>query len=197
MIASSQKYTVENSNETITFNIPFRKLWADVITVGIEILVSLAIIVYAIVNISLPASDTSIPTPLIPFLVLFFVLFVIELLWLLYGMEIFEVSSSHIIIKHRISAIGLSKKFHSSKVNGVFVSQSKIDSQFTWQLTAGFRPADFKKGMVAIYYGKSIFDRKNFFRFGTNLNEIEAQQIVNLIHEKFPQYKYSSVKKMG
>ena len=197
MITSSQKYTVENSEETITFSVQFKKLWTDIVSVGIEILVSLAIIIYAIFNMSTPAADMSIPAALVPFLILFFVLFIIELIWLLYGVEIFEVSNAHIVIKHRIFGFGLSKKFHSKKVNGVVVSRNKIDDQFFWQLTAGFRPADFKKGVVAVYYGKSIFGRKKFFRFGTNLNDIEAQQIVNLIHEKFPQYKYSSVKKTG
>jgi hypothetical protein len=190
MITLPQNYTVETLEESINFSASFKKLWIDIISVGVEILVFLALVVYAIFNMSVPAS-------FIPFLLLIFVLFVIELLWLLYGVEILEVRNAHIVMKHQIFGFGLSKKFHSNKVNGVFVSQSKMNDQLTWQLSNGFKPADFKKGMIAINYGKTLFGRVKTFRLGTSLNEIEAQQIVKIIHEKFPQYKYSSSKKTG
>jgi len=197
MIVLSQKYTVEHSEETITFSVPFGKLWTDVVAVGVEILVASAFIVYAIINISAPASDTSVPIPFIPFLILILVLFVIELLWLLYGVEILEVNKTHIFIRHRIFGVGLSKRFRFDKVEGVFVSRNKIGDQFFFQLTKGYMPTDFKKGMIVVYCGKTIFGRTKIFRFGTNLNEVEAQEIVNLIHGKFQQYKYSPVKKTG
>jgi hypothetical protein len=197
MITSSQKYTVENLEESITFSVPFRKLWTDIMGAGIYVLISFAIVAYAIFNRSMPASNMAIPAPLIPFLILIFVLLVIELLWLLYGVEILEVSNTRIVIKHRIFGFGLSKRFRSNKVGGVFVSRNKIDDQFFFQLSKGFKPADFTKGMVAINYGKTLFGRAITYRFGANLTEVEAQQIVNLIREKFPQYKYSPVKKTG
>jgi len=190
MITLPQNYKVENLEKSINFSVAFIKRWADIISVGVEILVFLAIVVYAIFNMSIPAS-------FVPFIILMFVLFLIELLWLLYGVEILEVSNAHLVMKHRIFGFGLSKKFRSNKVNGVFVSQSKVNDQFTWQLSNGFKPADFKKGMIAVNYGKTLFGRIKTYRFGTNLNEVEAQQIVNLILEKFPQYKYSSIKKTG
>jgi hypothetical protein len=187
MNTSKQNYTVENSNESIKFKASFKKLWVDIISVGIEILVFLVLVVYAIFNMSIPAY-------FVPFLLLIFVLFLIELLWLLYGVEVFEVSKAHIVMKHHIFGFGLSIKFRSNKVNGVFVSHSKINDQFTWQLSNGFKPADFKKGMIAINYGKTLFGIIKTYRFGTNLNEVEAQQIASLVLEKFPQYKYSSTK---
>src|SRR5574341_29395 len=190
MITSHQNYTVENSDETINFNVSFIKRWIDIVSVAIEILAVFAVVVYAIFIMPIPAS-------FVPFLILFFVLFLVELLWILYGVEILEVSNSRIVIKHRIFGFGLSKKFLSKKIGGVFVTRSKIDDQFLWQLTKGFMPADFKKGMITIYYGKSLLVRIKTFRFGTTLNENEAPQIVKIIHEKFPQYKYSPSKKTG
>jgi hypothetical protein len=189
MIKSPQNYTVENSQESINFSVSFKKLWSDIISVGVEILVFLALVVYAIFNMTIPAF-------LVPFLILFFVLFLIELLWLVYGVETLEVRNAHIVMKHRIFGFGFSKKFRSKKVNGVFVSQSKIDDQFFWQLSKGFKPADFTKGMVAINYGKTLFGRVKTYRFGANLNEVEARQITNLILEKFPQYYYKKSKNM-
>jgi hypothetical protein len=183
MITPSQNYTVENSEESINISVSFKKLWGDIISVGVEIFIFLALVVYAIFNISIPAF-------FVPFLILFFALFLFELLWLVYGVEILEVRNAHIVMKHQIFGFGLSKKFQSNKVNGIFVSQSKIDDQFLWQLTKGFMPADFKKGMVAFNYGKTLFGSVKTFRFGTSLNEGEARQIVNLIYEKFPQYNY-------
>jgi hypothetical protein len=92
---------------------------------------------------------------------------------------------------------GFSKKLLSTRVDGVFVSSQKIDEQFYWQLSERYKPLDFKKGMIAIYYGKTLYDRVQIFRFGTNLDKGEAQQIVKLIHEKLPQYIYSKSKNMG
>jgi len=188
MITSNQNYTVENSDAFIRFKVSFKKLWVDIISVGIEIFIFLALVVYATFTMSIPVY-------VIPFLILMFLLFLIELLWLLYGVEMLEVNDIRIVMNHQIFGLGLSKKFHSNRVNGIFVSHSKINDQLTWQLSNGFKPADFKKGMLAINYGKTLFGRIKTFRFGANLNEVEAQQIVNLILEKFPQYKYVSAPK--
>ena len=187
MITSNQNYTVENSDGSIRFKVLFKKLWVDVITVGIEITVFLALVVYASFTISISVY-------VVPFLILIFLLFLIELLWLLYGVEVFEVNNSRIVMNHQIFGVGLAKKFRSNRVKGLFVSRSKINDQLTWQLSNGFKPADFKKGMVAINYGKTLFGRIKTYRFGANLNDVEAQQIVNLILEKFPQYKYVPTK---
>jgi hypothetical protein len=188
MSTSHQNYTVENYGETINFKVSFIKRWIDIVSVAVEILAVFAVVLYSIFIAPVPAS-------FVPFLILFFVLFLVELLWILYGVEILEVSNSRIVIKHRIFGFGVSKRLLSKKIGGVFVTRSKIDDQFLWQLTKGFMPADFKKGMITIYYGKSLLGRIKTFRFGTTLNETEAQQIVKLIHEKFPQYIYSSGKK--
>jgi hypothetical protein len=190
MITPSQNYMAENSEESINFSVSFKKLWGDIFSVGVEILIFLALVVYATFNMSIPAF-------FVPFLILFFALFLIELLWLVYGVEILEVGNAYIVMKHRIFGFGLAKKFRSNKVNGVFVSQSKIGDQFFWQLSKGFKPTDFTKGMVAINYGKTLFGRVKTYRFGTNLNELEAQQIVNLIHGKFPQYDYKKSQNKG
>lgn len=195
MITLPQNYSVENLGESINFSVPFKKFLGQIIGAGIYMLAFFAIIVYAIFSMSMPASTMTVPASFIPFLILGFCLSIIESLWLLYGMEILEVRNAHIVIKHQIFGFGLSKKFHSNKVNGVFVSQSKIADQFLWQSNKGFKPADFTKGMIAINYGKTLFGGVKTFRFGTNLNEGEAQQIANLIQEKFPQYKYSPSKK--
>ena len=172
----------------MTFHVSFIKRWVDIVSVAVEILVVLAVVLYGIFITPIPAS-------FVPFLVLFFVLFLVELLWILYGVEILEVSNSRIVIKHRIFGFGLSKRFPAKKIGGVFVTRSKIADQFLWQFGKGFMPADFKKGLITLYYGKSLWGRIKTFRFGTTLNETEAQQIVKLIHEKFPQYIYSSSKK--
>jgi membrane protein YdbS with pleckstrin-like domain len=126
MITSSQKYTVENSEESLIFSVRFKKLWTDTVLVSIEILVSLAIIIYAIFSMATSASDTFIPSALVPFLILFFVLFIIELLWLLYGVELLEVSNAHIVIKHQIFGFGLSKKFRFKKLMACLFQVTKL-----------------------------------------------------------------------
>jgi len=121
---------------------------------------------------------------------------VVEILYLGIGLEVIEVDSDHIVIEHRVMWLGISRKFYYYGIDGVFVSRLKIDWLTDTQLERGFRFVDFKKGLVAINYGKNILGRTKTFRFGSILNREEAVQIVTIIHQRFPQYKYhSSIKR--
>jgi len=148
-------------------------------------------------------SEAIYPTPMIslPFaliLILISVFMVLELLWLLLGLEVVEVGSNHIVIKHQVLGLGFTRKFSSKRVKGVFVSRQ--DSDLNYYLDTKefkFFFLSFKRGKVAINHGETIFGGINTIRFGANLDEGEAKQIVKLIHEKFPQYIYKKSKNTG
>jgi predicted DNA-binding WGR domain protein len=139
----------------------------------------------------------SLPFALI--LILVSVLMVLELPWLLLGLEIVEVSGNHIVIKHQVLGFGITKKFSLNRVNGVFVSrQDNSDVNYYFDAKElKFFFLSFKQGKVAVNYGKTILGGINTIRFGANLDEGEAKQIVKLIHEKFPQYIYKKSKNTG
>jgi hypothetical protein len=185
-----QNYTVETSDQSINFSVPFKRLRTSIFSVGIEIFVLFGISLYGFFNTSYP-----IPTYLLPFIILFLLLFFVELFWLLNGMEFLDVSNNQIVMKHQIFGVGLSKKFVPNKIDGIFISRQKIDDLMWVRENNGFRFSDFQKGKVAINYGKTLLGRIRTYRFGTNLNEVEAQEIVKLILEKYPQY--SPKKKPG
>ncbi len=111
MITTSQNYTVETSDQSIHFSVPFKKLRTSIYSVGIEIFVLFGISFYGFFNPSFP-----IPTYLLAFLILFFILLFVELFWLLNGIEILEVSNNRIVMKHQILGISLSKKFVLNKM---------------------------------------------------------------------------------
>ncbi len=197
MLTTTQHYTVENLGSSLRFTLPYRKSWAR----------SLVIILVLLGSPLLPLSFIFQPTDLtrqlpLPFIVFAMIswatlaiLMVVELLWFALGLEVAEVDDNHIVIRHQIFGVGISRQLHSDSIHGVFVSRQRND-WFTYS-DRGFRFADFKKGLVAINSGKTIFGEPQTFRFGSILNEAEAKQIVTMIHQRFLRYRYRHQKNAG
>ena len=184
---------------SLKFSIPYRKFaWRIFgLSFGLLFIATQFLLPYFTTLIS----EEIYPAPMISLsfgLILISILMVLELLWLLLGLEVVEVDSNHIVIKHQVLGFGLTRKFNLKRVNGVFVSRQ--DSDLNYYLDTKefkFFFLTFKRGKVAINCGKNIFGGINTIRFGANLDEGEAKQIVKLIHEKFPQYIYEKPKNRG
>ena len=113
--------------------------------------------------------------------------FPIEMLWLLVGREIVEITDDAItisrqILGRRITAI----KFRADKINGVFVSSQKDTPFHAGDAIIPY----FKDGKIAFNYGKRLFGGVATFRFGSILNNGEAGHLVSTIQNRFPRYRY-------
>ncbi len=131
------------------------------------------------------------PLPFLVFLLFAGTIALIELLWQLCGVEIAEVTDSQITLKHRIFGMGISKNLQVQGIEGVFVSNQKEGYWFA-DMSREFKFLNFKKGTVAINYGKTFLGGPRTYRFGSILGREGAKQIVEQIHERFPR-KISSI----
>jgi hypothetical protein len=130
-----------------------------------------------------------------PVLLIFFPLgafTLLDLLWHVRGLEIVEITASQITIKHQVLGLNVSRKLPAQSIDGVFVSKLKND----WSIysTRGMKFTNFKNGTIAINVGKNLFGGVRSYRFGSNFDRRDAEHIVRLIHERFPQYKYRGKK---
>ena len=111
-----------------------------------------------------------------------------DLLWQIRGQELLEVSSQQISIRHRVLGIEFARKFGANWIDAVFVSRDMPAAYLVYQgFGMGF--LDFKGGKVAINTGKNLLGVVTH-RFGTSLLTHEANEIVAMIHKRFPQYRY-------
>ncbi len=198
MLTTHQKYLLEKSNSSIRFGFPYRKLWVMVlglswgiiITVGFSILSFLQALMPEVINLPI-----FVPLPFFIVLIPITLLSLIELLWLMTGLEVVEINNNQIVVKHLIYGIGISKKFNANEIDGVFVSHQNND--WLTYSSKGIKFLDFKKGMIAINSGKTLLGGTGTFRFGSAINTGEAQEIVQTIHQQFPQYQYRKSQKTG
>jgi hypothetical protein len=191
MSTIAQKYKIEKTDSSINLIIPYQKYWVLIFFLSLGFFILLGIVVSSFVE-----SDLNVVLPLIFFcFVPFAILIFIELIWLLIGKEVIEVNKDCIVIKHQIIGFGLSRKLISNKINGVFVARQNNYGEPAYFKEIKF--VNFSIGKVAINYGKTIFGGVNTIRFGSNLSEGEAKQIVGIIHESFPCYIYSNPPKTG
>jgi hypothetical protein len=198
MLTTSQHYTIEDSSSTVRFSFPYRKLWVFVFGLSGGVIAAIVISFLTLLDIFTPGNTSPLINTDILFLAICISLAIIglvELLWLLIGREIVVITDSQIVVKHQIYGVGISKIFRTDDIDCVFVSHKKND----W-LTYASRELkffNFKKGMVAINSGKTIFGGVRTFRFGSILNEGEAKQIVAIIFQRFPKYKYCGSSRTG
>ena len=192
-----QHYTVDELGTSLRFVFPYRKEWLAIIGSIVSLLLfgawlSVVIAVFAQQLVSPPETVGSVQ--LVPCLVsLVFLaipsLYMIDLLWLLIGKEVIEISDDSIIIRHQVLGLGIARKFHASKINSLFVSRVRTDWLAHWLIRSN-HPGylNFKLGKVAFNCGRTIWGGVKTFRFGTILDEAEAGQVVFEIHKRFPQY---------
>jgi hypothetical protein len=200
---TTKQFTIENLSTGIRFSLPYRKRWVEILFMSFGIFVIFSAIFSLILN-SLTGKTTGgfeiLSSPIaclnITIVVLVGSVFLVEWLWLLIGLEIVEVTDDYIVIHHRILGIGFSKRIYADKIDNVFISR-KGSEWFNDLLSSGGKLQNFKIGKIAINNGKTIFGEKRTFRFGSILDESEAEQIVSMIHQRFPKYRRSNSKNAG
>lgn len=190
MLTKTQHYTVENLGSSLRFTLPYRKSWIR--SLFIILLLLSAPLLPSLFIFQPTALTRQLPLLFIAFALIMWaimaVLMVVELLWFTLGLEVVEVDNDHITIRHQIFGVGISKQLYSDNIKGVFVSRHRIN--WLTYSDRNFRFFDFKKGLVAINSGKTIFGEVQTFRFGSVLNEDEARQIVVMIGERFLRYQH-------
>ncbi len=195
----SKHFKAKNLSTSIQFSFPYRKVWINIFVILFNMIVILLIFLPNLTNLRInpsifseiaSSSNTVISIiVVITFLFLVVAFLLIELLWLLKGEEVIEVAEDHISIRHQILGLGFSKKIQADKIDFVFVSRQKFDFVDDLLSIRQIRFLNFRKGKIAVNSGKIFLGGINTFRFGSVLNDIEAKQIITIIHSKFPQYQ--------
>lgn len=199
MSTTLKRYTVEESGVSLRLMLPYRTQWftTTMLALGFVFLVAAFIplafnlfmgnMVWFLGNTHQPIFFLN-----IAILLLTALLWLVEILWQLVGKEVVEVTDDHIIIQHQIFGLRIRNKYHADSINGVFISRQKEHWLTMLFSSRGFRFLNFGRGRVALNSGKTIFGEVKTYRFGSILDEEEAQQIVTMIHRRFPKYKYKS-----
>ena len=193
-----QNYTTEYVGSSLEFSSPYRKSWFMIFGLSVSLVGVCVFLLASILQVFLPEMMNGLFVFPFPFLAVFLpfgVIILIEFLWQLFGVEITEVTESQITLKHYIFGLGISKNLSAQKIDGVFVSNQSND--WLTYMSRDLKFINFKKGAVAINYGKTLFGGTRTYRFGSILEREDAKQIVGLIHERFPQYQYRRKRKAG
>ncbi len=198
-LPESQHYSVDEIGASLRLVFPYRgKRWH---TAGLIFSTPLAWVWFAIIAIVIvlgqPGNpDVSLQAFAVRGLVFLLtstvpLLTTLDLLWHLVGKEIVEINDDGIVIRHHILGMGLAARFKAGDIQGLFVSRPKSNWLKGWLFSRQLWYFNFKRGKIAFNCGRTIWGGVKTFRFGTSLDEVEAAQIVSLIHKRFPQYVYS------
>lgn len=192
-----QTYTIDDTASSLTFKSPFRKSWFTIFVLGWSVFLTFAICLFSFLNVLLPSkvnvSDVFVlPLSFVAFLFPAGILALFEWLWHIFGFEVATITNDEITIQHQIFGMGISKKLLVQSIDGVFISNQRND--WVTYMSREFKFFNFKKGLVAVNYGKTIWGGTRTYRFGSTLKREDAKQVVKLIHERFPQYKYHGEK---
>jgi len=193
-----QNYITEDTGARLKFSSPYRKSWLMISVLAMAVAGTFAMFLFLLQQFILPEAGNSLMAIPLPALIIFLplgVITVLDLLWHLRGLEIVEITASQITIKHQVLGLSVSKTLPAQSIGGVFVSKLKND-WFTYS-ARGMKFTNFKNGAIAINYGKSLFGSVKTYRFGSILARRDAEQVVRLIHKRFPQYKYRGKKSAG
>ncbi len=111
----------------------------------------------------------------------------IELHWALWGAEVITVTDQFVQLQIRTLLPGFISKFRISSLSDLRFSPN-LPSKRSWifafdDLALSSLTGAWDTGTIAFDYGAKTY------RFGKNLDESEARQIVALIHQRFPQYR--------
>ncbi len=197
---TTRYFKAKNLLNSMQFSFPYRKVWINIFSISLSIIILPIMVLYVFlldprINGLIFSEITNLPNAILWIIVgigflVFWISFLLELLWLLKGEEVIEVAEDYISIKHQILGLSRSKIINADKIDFIFVSNQKID--FVDDVLSSNRRNrffDFRKGKIAINSGKNFLGSPNTFRFGSVLNDVDAKQIVAVIHRRFPQYK--------
>ncbi len=114
-------------------------------------------------------------------LLLFGALAVYAFLWRLVGKDIIEVSNRSLVVGREVAGLRRSKTYLADRVKNLRLEQSGYEHDF---------PIYRNIRLLLAAYGRIAFDYEaKTFRFGSDVDEAEASQIVAVIHQRFPQYR--------
>ncbi len=192
------RFSVEDRGAALRFIFPYRKQWFQILILALVFAVLLAIYIPFILNLltnSLrPPTGNMLPVFLLNVVLLLVVsgTWVVELLWQLTGKEIVEISDEGITLRHHVLGLEIPRRHPAYTINGLFVSRQKDGwlPPFGSSMVSAF--TSFKRGKIAFNSGRTILGGAVTFRFGSILDEEEAKQIVTIIHQRFPRYRYKA-----
>jgi hypothetical protein len=190
MYTEIRNYIAEDTGSFLKFYLPWRKSWFKIFLLLPSVVIGIYIIFFSPVWQAFIYDSVTLLLflPFLAILLLFGGLTLTELLWQFRGLEIVEIAKNRVTIKHQIFGINISKNLRANKIDGVFVS--KKGEEYWLVFNRDYEFLNFKKGALAINYGKTLWGSPRTYRFGSILNREDAKRIVQLIHERFPQYKY-------
>jgi hypothetical protein len=186
---SSKGFVQEDYKSSLRFIIPYRRQWEVVIFHTIAVVLVLGIVFYQSylddMNFMFLAA--------LFFFSPFVFLYIIDMLWLLLGKEVVEVNKNRIVINHQVFGISLpfSKFYEAKNINGVFFSQKDhVEPTILYIYIRGINFLNFSLGKIVINSGSTFLGFTDIARFGSSLEDWEAQDILRTIHVKFPRYIY-------
>jgi len=189
--SGSGNYTFETVGATYRFVVPVRKDW---LRIGISVL-AVVFVVWIVwpSDWGLLAGDNVQAANLVLLVVIGVIIFglvlqLLEIVWQLLGREVLEVSDDAVIVRHQVLAIGPSRKVPADKVTGLAVASTQ-GGRSGWNTRRDYQFLSFRYGRIVVSGGKGVLRQTATVRFGTGLDEGEAQQVVDLILNRFPQYK--------
>ena len=198
MLMTSQNYTVDETTTSLRFIFPYRVndfSTSRTLFGGVFSIVGLVFLVFIVFPIVGEISQSLDNPSLYSFFILFLLLFLLamvntfmEVFWRLKGQEIVDISEEGVSIRHQVFNFGITKVFSTEKAPCFFISRH-TPSLFIDAISNELRFYNFRRGKIALNYGKTLFGKVNTFRFGSILDKDEAKQVITIIHRRFPRYK--------
>lgn len=190
-------FSVENSGTSLRFVMPCKKRWLEIIFTSAGFIALFVILPLFFSVLFKDMGDNAVDNLFylhllvsVLFALISVIYLLIQWLWFVVDKEIAEIGPDAIIIRHQIWGIGPIKKWDASVINGVFVSRFKSNWLDEYLYFKDFGIRNFKRGQVALNTGRNFFGGVKTARFGQVLSEDEAREIVRLILQRFPHYKY-------
>ncbi len=103
-----------------------------------------------------------------------------------YGREVVEITNQSITIRRAVLGLGAPREYLADSVQALrlVTSNTALDHPgLAWTRIYGFPFLRVGTGWLAFDYGARTF------RFGNDIEEAEAKQIIAEIQQKYPQYK--------
>jgi hypothetical protein len=197
-LTASAHYTSEDMDSSLRFMFPYRRYWFEIVFLSLEVFVIFFYGPPFLIG-ELRAERLAWPLDYVTIVLLGMALVVfllgltwaLELLWLAVGKEVVEISNEAIVVRHQVFNFSVSQRsFPAGNINGVFVSRHKEGWWTQLGVNRNYRVSNFRLGKVAFNGQKKLLGGVNTFRFGANVTEEEAKQIVDAIEARFPRYRY-------
>jgi hypothetical protein len=102
-------------------------------------------------------------------------------LWRLVGKDIIEVSNWSLVVSREVAGLRRSKTYLADRVKNLRLERSGYEHDF---------PIYRNIRRLLAAYGRIAFDYEaKTFRFGSDIDEAEANQLIAAIQQRFPQYR--------